>query len=136
MAFRKTEVNYVDVDHAGKAKPLAVSELCNVTGLKMKDMQARYDRIKQLNAEASAVRDSILADLEMAAAKVGILSADQAFVAFFNYGNFNVARIVGARHGQRKPGNAAPSNAASNVAALLASIAPAATQSRLIARRK
>lgn len=123
------ETKYVDQTEQGKAKALDLIAFATACGIK--DIAKRYDAYKAKQAEATAMLNDMMAALEDAGGKRGVLEDDMALAPWFKWGQRQVVRVYGPRHGaDRKP--AAVADSAANVASLFASLKPA---SRLITRR-
>jgi hypothetical protein len=129
MAYGKKATTYVDVQADGKAVPLDLLAVCDRVGIK--GMSKRIDAYNAKKAEATAMLDAMLADVEQAMDKAGTLDANMALAPWFNYGNRNVVRVFGPRHGQK---HAAP-KAATSVSSVEQLFGGIAKVSRGIARR-
>ncbi len=114
MAYGKQTTTYVDVNAEGKAialDVLAICDRCNIKGMK-----ARYDAYKAALAKANDMRDDMLQAIEEGMDKAGTLEAGMALQPWFNFGQFNVVRVMGKRHGVAAP--KAQANSSQSVAAL------------------
>lgn len=134
MAYGKEATQYVDthiVKGKEKVKPYDFVTFAMASGMAEREVRkllATYDTHRKAMNEAM---DTMLATVEASASKANLLAADMALAPWFNYGHKQVVRVIAPRHGAEKA--PAVTDSVANVAALLATIAPA---TRLIQRRK
>ena len=114
------KVTHVNVNAEGKPIPLDMMAICEHLGIK--GMGKRFDAYKAKQAEAYALLDAMLADVEQAMGKAGTLDANMSLAPWFNFGQRNVVRVYGKRHGV-KHAKAPTANSTANVAALFGGIA-------------